>query len=328
MGESGESLGDAKDALDAPVFLVGTTRSGTTVLSLMLGSHPDLADLGEFEWPWDFQTDQDRPDLDAYHRWLETNRHFNHHSLETDRALPFEDLVRSFLEQMWEGADPEHSSGAVVTQVHRHYEKALRLWPNARFIHIVRDGRDVCASWLKFAWLGNGYQAGHVWKAAIQEWREAQAHIDPANMIEIRFENLIQNVEPELERLCTFLGRDYDDAMLRYHENSTYSPIDPNQAGKWQTGLDQRDLRLFESVAGDELESQGYARSDAPPYTHRPWSKLWLRLDDAIRHNRGRIENYGLSIWFWDHLSRRIPVSGIRDAVQLRINAVENARMK
>ena len=137
-----------------------------------------------------------------------------------------------------------------------------------------------------------------------------------------------RNVEPELERLCDFLGVAYDDAMLRYHEHSTYSPIDPNQAGKWQTGLDRRDLRLFECAAGDELEAQGYPRSDAAEYVLRPWSKLWLRIDDALRHNRGRIEKYGISIWFWDHVTRRLPIQGAHDAIQLRINAIENSRVQ
>ncbi|MFT7166909.1 MAG: hypothetical protein ACI80K_000025 [Paracoccaceae bacterium] len=321
-------MDDSKGVLDSPVFLVGTTRSGTTVLSLMLGAHPELADLGEFEWPWDFQPERERPDLGEYCEWLETNRHFNHHGVKVDRRLGFDDLVRDFLEQIWEMDDPQRSSQAIVTQVHRHYEHALRLWPNARFIHIVRDGRDVCASWLKFAWLGNGHRAGLDWKAAMQEWRTTQKRIDPKNMIELRFEDLIQNVEPELERLCDFLGLTYDDAMLRYHEQSNYSPIDPNQAGKWRTGLDRRNLQLFEFVAGDELEAQGYPRSDVPEYVQRPWSLLWLRIDDAVRHNRGRVQKYGFSIWFWDHVTRRLPIEGAHDSVQLRINAIENAKVK
>ncbi|MFK7897275.1 MAG: sulfotransferase [Myxococcota bacterium] len=321
-------MSQKNDALDAPVFLVGTTRSGTTVLSLMLGSHPALAHLGEFEWPWDFPSDEDRPDLAEYHHWLSTNRHFNHHRVEIDSALGFDDLVRSFLEQMWEMDDPERECKALVTQVHRHYEQALRIWPNARFIHIVRDGRDVCASWIKFAWLGNGHRAGHDWKAAMEEWRAAERLIDPANRIELRFEDLINDVENQLARLCEFLGLPYDEAMLRYHEHTTYGPIDPNQAGKWQTGLDRRHLRLFEAVAGEELEAQGYPRSDEPAYAMRPWSRLWLRIDDAIRHNLGRVEKYGFSIWFWDHLTRRLPIAGAHDAVQLRINAVENSKVQ
>jgi hypothetical protein len=192
----------------------------------------------------------------------------------------------------------------------------------------VRDGRDVCASWIKFAWVGNGYRAGRDWAASMEEWRAAQKMIAPANRIELRFEDLINDVESQLERLCVFLGIPYDEAMLRYHEHTTYSPIDPNQAGKWQKGLDRRNLRLFESAAADELVAQGYARSDAPEYAMHPWSKLWLRIDDALRHNRARVEKYGFSIWFWDHVTRRLPLPGAHDAVQLRINAVENSKVQ
>lgn len=322
------SVNEAKTAFESPIFLVGTTRSGTTVLGLLLGDHPEIIALGEFEWPWDFQPELERPDLDGYRQWLKTNRHFSHHGVKIDPALGFDDLVRSFLEQMWEMDDPQRSSQALVTQVHRHFEHALRLWPDARFIHIGRDGRDVCASWLKLAWVGNGHRAGLSWKAAMQEWQAAKERVNPDNRIELRFEDLIHNVEPELERLCDFLGLAYDDAMLRYHEHSTYSPIDPNQAGKWQTGLGRRDLRLFESAAGDELEAQGYPLSDTPQYVQRPWSNLWLRIDDALRHNWRRIEKYGISIWFWDHVTRRLPILGARDRVQLRINAIENSRVQ
>lgn len=109
-----------------PVFIVGPPRSGTTLLSLMLGPHPQIAFVGEFEWTWDFPSDTGDVALTAYVEWLQTNRHYLHHSPEIDASLDFDGLVRSFLDQMWEQGDPGHRKPLVGVQLHRHYRQAHR----------------------------------------------------------------------------------------------------------------------------------------------------------------------------------------------------------
>ncbi|MDD9938424.1 MAG: sulfotransferase [Myxococcales bacterium] len=314
--------------IEEPVLLVGTTRSGTTLLSLMLDHHPAISFAGEFEWVWDFMPGVAAPPLEDYYAWLRTNRHFLHHGLEIDRSLDFAGQARRFLADMRVQKDPGLVSSRVGVQVHRHYTLANQVWPRARFIHIVRDGRDVAASWIKFGWLGNAYVAAQRWNAALIEWDHAKKDIEEERRIELRFEDLIADPTGQLARLTEFLGVDYDEAMLRYHEDTTYSPVDSGQGGKWRKSLTPRDLALFERFSGHQLERHGYALSGAPTYDDKPWSPALLELDDRVRHNRARIRNLGPGLWLAEHLSRRLRSRTLRDAVATRVNALENARIQ
>lgn len=315
-------------SIEAPTFLVGTTRSGTTLLSLMLGHHPEIAFVGELEWVWDFAPSTATPALEPYYAWLATHRHYLHHRLRVDRSLAFEDLARSFLEQMRADADSDARRPHVGCQVHRHYAQAVSIWPRARFIHIVRDGRDVCASWIKFGWLGNAYEAGLRWRQALAEWEAVKPQIDPGRRTELRFEDLIQFPERELTRVCEFLGTPFSDAMLRYHEDTSYERVDPAQASKWRKQLASRDVRLFESVASQDLIAHSYALSGEQPYSLKPWSHSLLRIEDKLRHHRARARIYGPSLWLADILTRRIGGRSLQDRVRLALNQVEDARIK
>jgi len=315
-------------SIEEPIFLAGTTRSGTTLLSLMLGHHPEIAFVGELEWVWDFAPNTAVPALEPYYAWLATHRHYLSHRLRVDRSLGFEDLARSFLEQMRAQVDPMARRPQVGCQVHRHYAEALSIWPRARFIHIVRDGRDVCASWIRFGWLGNAYEGGLRWGKALAEWMAVKERVDAARRTELRFEDLIRFPERELARLCAFIGTPFSDAMLRYHEDTTYEPVDPAQASKWRSQLTTRDVRLFETVASQDLIANGYALSGERPYPLRPWSHPLLRIDGKLRHHRARARIYGTRLWLADILARRMGVQSLRDRVRLALNDVENARIK
>jgi hypothetical protein len=316
--------------IDAPIFLVGCTRSGTTVLSLMLGHHPDIAFVSELEWVWDCASARrhDELDLSAYHAWLTTHRAYLFHSLSLDRALSFRALTRDLFEQLRKTHDPSLAKSHVGCQVHRHYEEALRTWPRARFIHIVRDGRDVCASWIKFGWLGNGYEAGVRWKGALLEWERVKELIPEAQRTEVRFETLIQEPEAEIRRLCAFTGVPYDNRTLRYHEDTSYEPIDPKQAGKWRKQLTQREVQLFEAVAGEALLANGYALSGQPALPIRPWDRALIELDDKFKHHRARAKRYGSPLWLADIATRVLKLNALQDRVRLHMNEIENARLR
>ncbi len=89
------------DRIESPIFLVGSVRSGTTLLGDMLDHHPDVAFPGEFELAVDFMgPNGEIPDLAEYHAWLEVDRHFLGHGLQIDPSLDYPQLVRSLLGQM------------------------------------------------------------------------------------------------------------------------------------------------------------------------------------------------------------------------------------
>lgn len=316
--------------IESPIFILGTTRSGTTLLALMLGHHSKIAYAGELEWVWDSMQDSEEPPLADYHEWLSFNRSYLFHNLRIDPALGFRELTRDLLRQLRDSYSgvSARDKGEVACQVHRHYEQARVTYPSARFIHIVRDGRDVCASWIKFGWLGNGYEAGRRWKQAIDEWHAVKTLIPPVQCIELRFRDLISAPEIELRRLCAFLNLAFDPAMLKYHEDTSYEPVDRGQAGKWRTQLSPRDLRLFEGVAADALIRSGYELSgeSAQPVTGLAW--VAAAIEDKLKHHRARARKYGVKLWCTD-LATHIPgLSKSRKQVQLAIHAIDNDRLR
>lgn len=294
----------------------------------MLGHHPEIAFIGEFEWVWDFGPLPASGSLDSYHSWLGTNRHFRLHGLTLDKSLGYGALVRDFFRQQRAQVDPEGKRPHVGCQIHRNYAQALAMWPNARFIHIVRDGRDVCASWINLGWLGNAYAGGQLWRDVMVAWADIKPRIDPSRRIEIHFEALIRSPQQELTRLTEFIGVPYSDAMLRYHEDTTYEPIDPKQGGKWRQQLSRRDVRVFEALAADQLTAYGYALSGERAFHLGAWQKRLLRIEDKLRHHRARIRIYGFRLWLTDLLARQFGMESLMKRAQLQINEIINARRK
>ncbi len=313
-------------ALLEPLFLLGATRSGTTLLSLMLGHHPRIGDCGEFEWPFDFEIEQPGGSLQDYYRWLHVNRLFRWHEQTIDESLSREDLIRSFLlgQYVQRGA----GKPVVCVQVHRHYERLLELWPNARFLHIVRDGRDVCASWMRHGWTGNGYGSARDWQASLASWAVLRERIDPSRRYEVRFEDLLLEPEKHLGAMCALLGDHFDEAMLRFHEDTTYDPINRAQASKWRKELPELQIRLFEAVAGDALQERGYALSGLPRLSLNPWLMPAVVLDDRVRKQLARMHRFGAPLWLADQLTRRLPLGPLYERVQLRMHDITNASLQ
>ena len=316
-----------ENRLYKPVFLVGTTRSGTTLLSLILDHHPKINFVGEFEWVFDYPGDlSDDISLDSYYCWLQTNRFFHSHKIQLTENMVFSDLARDFFSQM---NDVKQNDNEIVgVQLHRHYHRVLELWPNAKFIHIVRDGRDVCASWMKFGWQGNSWKSGQEWKSLIQQWFDLKHQLSPENYIELRFEDLVSDTKGELSRITDFLELKYDPQMLSYPEDTTYDAVNSKHIGKWKKLLSKQDVRLFEFQARRELEHFGYNLFFDAQTNTAPKFMWWVNLDDKIKKNIRRARHLGLGLWVGDHVSRRLKIKSWRDKIQLAINEKTNASLQ
>ena len=152
-------------AIRTPVFLVGSERSGTTLLRLMLDHHPEIAFEKEFDFVVAKVTDAGQlPPLDDYLEWIATVR-------GADYAIPpslgYRALVNDFLRQKQAASGGKPHVGATI---HRNFDRLRFLWPDARYIHLVRDPRDVARSVVQKGWAGNIYQASEFWIQAESCW--------------------------------------------------------------------------------------------------------------------------------------------------------------
>jgi hypothetical protein len=166
-----------------------------------------------------------------------------------------------------------------------------RAYPAARFIHMIRDGRDVALSVKDQPFGPNSVgEAARRWAERIEHAR-GQADRLP-HYLEVVYEDLVQDAEPQLRRVCDYLRLDWDPAMLRYHERTAarleeehrdlplpglgvtmsgahrvelhrrlLEPPDPSRVGQWRASMSAAEQEEFASVAGEMLARLGYPLS-------------------------------------------------------------------
>ena len=308
-----------------PIFLVGAERSGTTVLRLMLDHHPQLAWCYEFEYAVDLVAQGENwPELDAYYQWLETHRTFQATGFTINPDLNYPLLVNSFLcqKRKYEG------KLIVGATVHRHFDKLLRIWPDARFIHIIRDGRDVARSCINMGWAGNVWTGIERWLEVETLWTQLEQQLPADRRINLVYEELISNPVKTLRQVCNFIGIEYDESMLNYPQTTTYDFPDPNFIGQWQRKMSEHEIQLVESRIGNMLISRGYKLSGLPLLTVNPVMEQWLRLQDWLARLQFRVNTYSLPLFLSDYLSRHLQLKQWQKSVQLKLNAIDNSHLK
>jgi hypothetical protein len=289
--------------ISRPGFLVGAERSGTTLLRLMLSHHPQIAWANEFEYSVDKLPENGWPDLDEYLAFLSNVRQFTSQNYEVDRSLSYPELVDSFLEQFRQKRGGKPIVGATV---HRHFDRLLRIWPDARFIHILRDGRDVARSRMELGWAGNMWTGVEAWMEVEKTWESLREKLSPDRRTEIRYEHLIADARGELARLCEFLGVNFDEAVFDYTKTTHFKPPDLKRVSSWRTKLRPEEVRLAEAYIGSMLAERGYELSDLPPLEITPAMERQLRRDDYWSRVRHRMKELGPLLFFEGWFARRL----------------------
>src|SRR5436305_748532 len=181
---SNAQLGGPSRLTRPPFFLIGSVRSGTTMLRLMLDHHPEIGCHFEFEYAIEQMTNAgDVPNVDEYREYLRHNRIFKLTKFHIDESLPYRDLVESFLLQK-QKRDPKAVVGATI---HYNFDRIRFLWPKARYIYLVRDGRDVAYSCMRQGWAGNLYNAVEFWMKAEASLRRLRYVVPEEQILEVRF---------------------------------------------------------------------------------------------------------------------------------------------
>lgn len=311
--------------MNSPLFLVGSVRSGTTLLRLMLDHHPHIALNLESEFLVRKVSDEGRfPDVEAYREWLRRDRVFRHSRFSIDENLDFVQLVNDFLEQK-RRRDGKEIVGATV---HDDFHKLRWIWPRARYIYVVRDGRDVAASVVRMGWAGNPYVAADVWLRAEREWDTLRPLLEPDAWIEVRYEDLVADPSGVLARICAFIGVEFSERMFDYAAKTRYALPDPALSYQWKSGMRPIDVRRVEAKIGERLSQRGYALSGYPPLAISGPMDRWLRLQSRFRVLRFRAQRFGIRLTLQETLSRRLGLRKIHENVKQKIDLITDAHLK
>jgi hypothetical protein len=282
------------------LFIVGCPRSGTTLLRRLVDTHPLVAVIDETRWiasfferregltPEGLVTPELVDRLLAYDRFatLEISREQLERLIDTGDSVPYPNFVTSIFD-LYGQAHGKSLVGDKTPRYARSIGTLHALWPHARIVHLVRDGRDVCLSILNWKTADRALGRFSIWgedqvttAALWWEWhvrlgQEDGGSLAPKLYHEVRYDALVSVPEETCAALCDFLGLPYDDAMLKFHEGRTkmkpnldakkgWWPLTPGLR-KWSEQMRAEDLERFEAAAGDLLEELGYPRAVPDP---------------------------------------------------------------
>ena len=281
-------------------FVVGLTRSGTTLLRMMLDAHRELAIPPETHFVPDLiKAARDGEDADGMLAAMTGNRTWGDFGIDDGEmrrrleSIPVSDpaaAVRCFFEAYAE-RQGKPRGGDKTPAYMLSVQRIGRILPESRFIHLIRDGRDVALSQRARALNEQPppAQQAERWVKRIRKSREQAQALKGARYVEARYEDLVRDPEPTLRRICEFVDLPWDDGMLSYHERAaerlaemagelraegthatqeagyridnhapTTKPPDPSKLDKWRREMSDEDRRAYESVAGEMLAELGY----------------------------------------------------------------------
>jgi Sulfotransferase family len=275
-------------------FIVGCPRSGTTLLQRIVNAHPEIAVVPELFWI----TGRVRAKENLQLNNLVTQQDFEYFvqhkrfpELEME-APDFQAKVGASFGELLEHIfakyrEKNHKSlvGNKTPQYVQNIPVLNAQWPSAKFIHIIRDGRDVALSMLN--WKKADHSVGRYdlwnedklaatalyWKRKVLLGRQGSELLS-ALYYEIRYEALLSNPQQECSKLCEFLNVPYSGSMLNYYQfrpdteraknSRTWMPITPGLRD-WKTQMNSQDIEKFEALVGDFLQELRYPRAYPHP---------------------------------------------------------------
>lgn len=289
---------------DNPLFILGNPRSGTSLFRIMLTSHPLICippECGFIQWwyskykDWSLKDSNSPIAVDTYISDLKTSKKietWNLNFLELKKYIlknnisNYSNLCLEVLKQFAKQQEKQPLFfGDKNNYYLSHLELLNKLFPKARYILIVRDGRDVTCSYknLKDIKTTSMYKPNLSTdiKVIANEWLDNNKNtlsffkaLNKCNYFTIRYENLLMNTKNELSEVCDFLQIPFNEMMLDYSnlnkekniepeemmswKKKTYQKPDISNIGKYKKELTSNEIDEFNSIAKEMLLKFNY----------------------------------------------------------------------
>jgi hypothetical protein len=291
------------------IFIIGSPRSGTTWLQLLINSHPNVASSLELNTFSSYLS----PMINSWKK-----EEHNYKSGKWNKGLPtliddkeFYSYVDDFLGNIYQKVLDKNPGATHLLDKNPantlHVDLINQLMPNSKFIHIIRDGRDVVVSWKNVKKnIGFGYgsarEGAKVWKDRVLKGQEAKKL--EGRYLEVRYEDLLVNGLPTVKGVYDFCGLEYTEESIQkiYTENSfeilkknNISP-DPNintkegfynkgVKGSWTDELNLEEKFLFHVNAWDTLKELGY-EEDFNWWSKSGMDRFRMKLKYKLKGNK------------------------------------------
>jgi hypothetical protein len=282
-------------AIATPFFIIAAGRSGTTLLRLILNGHSRLHIPAE---TWFVQPLVEALPLTGplsrtqckaalatmvqHERWPDMQLDA---AVLQDRAEQLQSpTLRGLIDIVY--AHQLAGSGKVrIGDKTPHYffiaPQLLTVYPGAKFIHLIRDGRDVAISWIDAGW-ERYYERAFPWPAAMLHRRELRA-CWPESLLEVRYEALVRHPEAVAAEVCAFLGEAFEPGMLtwqnrigdvaardRHLHARLARPLSDDAVAVWRRRLSTWECFAVEACLHHDLRDAGYT----PRFGARLWRPL------------------------------------------------------
>lgn len=281
------------EPLPQPFFVFGSGRNGSTMLNLMLNQHPDIFLPSEqyflgntiikFQlYNWMIWRDLGKilagellPGLGSH--WWEQDMQdvYAEIVLTPSEKVSLEKMVYMIYSRYAEKLGRNFSVWGDSTNTNIYYAKEIfSLYPQSKYVFLLRDARDVVASYKKggadhFARLFDPKESAKYWFESVRcyNWllgKGAQLHL-------VKYEQLVEDPKTVLNGLMDYLGLDFYEGILKFNERvptdkfylppqhqNLKNPLNNRSIGKWKDVLDEKDLKTIMPIVGDDLRRFGY----------------------------------------------------------------------
>jgi len=268
-----------------PLLLLGVRRSGTTLLRVMLDRHSELAVPDESYFVPQLadrhlrRVDPDEfvDDLRRLNTLAEWDVPLNKVRVRLSPAMPIGAAIATVY-AVYAEEQGKRRWGDKTPMYMQNLRLLEKLFPDALFVHLIRDGRDAALSFLELpaglvteTWMHPRTPAEFAcqWRTEVAAARRLGQRIG-SRYLEVRYEELVGDVEGVLRRICDFAWLGYEPAMADYAGNVDVSAKPHQQRLRepptkgvrdWHQQMSRADVAAFEHVAGDLLRKLGYETS-------------------------------------------------------------------